>query len=82
MSSPDNIRSISDRILDRFCLDILPKIHYTVEYLILDSISMEAILLAGNYPNLRGITLFNFNQEIFLRYFISKILMRSDLFKE
>ncbi len=82
MSSADDICSISGRILDRFCLDILPKIHYNVKCLVLDSISMEAILLAGNYPTLREIQLFNFNQEILSRCFIGKKLVRSDLFKD
>jgi hypothetical protein len=43
---------------------------------------MEAILLAGKYPVLREIKLFNFNQEIFSRYFTGKKLMCSDLFKD
>jgi hypothetical protein len=72
-SSILNFVSISDRTLDRFRLDILP---------IFDSISMERILLAGNYPNLRKIKLSNFNQEIFSRYFIGKKLIRRDLFKD
>ncbi len=80
--SADDICSISDRILSRFCLDILPKIHYNVECLILDSFAMKAILRAGSYPSLRQIKLFNFNQDIFSRYFIGKELMRSDLFKD
>jgi len=82
MSSTDDICSISDQILGRFCLDILPRIHSNVKCLILDSISMESILLAGKYPVLREIKLFNFNQEIFSRYFPGKKLMCSDLFKD
>ncbi len=35
--------SLSDQILDRFCLDILPQIHYIVEKLILASLSMKRI---------------------------------------
>ncbi len=77
-SSILNFVSISDRTLDRFRLDI----HYNVKCLIFDSISMERILLAGNYPNLRKIKLSNFNQEIFSRYFIGKKLIRRDLFKD
>ncbi len=61
---------------------VLPRIHSNVKCLILDSISMEAILLAGKYPVLREIKLFNFNQEIFSRYFTGKKLMCSDLFKD
>ena len=46
--STDEISSISDSILDRFCIDILPRIHKNVKSLILESVSMERILRAGN----------------------------------
>ncbi|CAF3478543.1 unnamed protein product [Rotaria sp. Silwood2] len=65
----DDIFSITDPILNRFCINILPKIHYNVKSLILDSISMEKILLAGDYPNLTQLKLFNFNGKIVSRYF-------------
>ncbi|CAF4381930.1 unnamed protein product, partial [Rotaria sp. Silwood2] len=41
-------------MLDRFCLQILPEIHYKIKWLDLESSSMERILLATNYPNLYG----------------------------
>ncbi|CAF1141202.1 unnamed protein product [Rotaria sordida] len=53
--------SISDPILDRFCTNILPKIHYNVKSLILNSLSMERILLVADYSNLCEIKIFNFN---------------------
>ncbi|CAF3384683.1 unnamed protein product [Rotaria socialis] len=65
----DDILSSADPVLNRFCIDILPKIHYSVKSLILDSISMEKILLAGDYPNLTQLKLFNFNENIVSRYF-------------
>jgi hypothetical protein len=68
----DDICSIVDPILNRFCIDILPKIDYNVKSLILDSISMEKILLAGDYPNLTQLKLFNFNVKIVSRYFLGK----------
>ena len=68
----DDIFSIADPILNRFCISILPKIHYNVKSLILDSISMERILLAGDYPNLTQLKLFNFNGKIISRYFTGK----------
>ncbi|CAF3892744.1 unnamed protein product, partial [Rotaria sordida] len=68
----DDISSIVDPILNRFCINILPKIHYNVKSLILDSISMEKILLAGDYPNLTQLKLFNFNGKIVSRYFTDK----------
>jgi len=67
-----DILSISDPILDRFCMSILPKIHYNVKSLILNSLSMERILLAADYPNLSELKIFNFNLKIALRYFTGK----------
>jgi len=72
MSSKNDICSISDPILDRFCFDILPRIHHNVKSLILESVSMERILLAANYSNLTELKIVNFNQEIFSRYFTGK----------
>ncbi|CAF3289168.1 unnamed protein product, partial [Rotaria sp. Silwood2] len=72
ISSTDDdkhIRSIDDRILDRLCINILPNIHHNVKYLLFESMSMERILLAGNYPNLTSMKLFNFTQHIALNYF-------------
>ncbi|CAF1507955.1 unnamed protein product, partial [Rotaria sordida] len=71
-SSTDNdkhIRSIDDRIVDRLCINILPNIHHYVKYLLFESMSMERILLAGNYTNLISMKLFNFTQDIALNYF-------------
>ncbi|CAF1354061.1 unnamed protein product [Adineta steineri] len=68
----DDILSISDRMLDRFCISILPKIHYNVKSLILNSLSMERILLAADYPNLNELKLFKFNGNIASRYFTVK----------
>jgi hypothetical protein len=73
MSSNDDICSILDPVLDRFCFDILPRTHHNVKTLILESVSMKRILLAANYPNLTELKLFNFNQEIFSRYFTGKL---------
>ena len=73
MSSNDDVCSISDAILHRFCLNTLPRIQQRVESLVLESSSVERILLAADYPNLTQLKLFNFNQEIFSRYFTGKI---------
>lgn len=56
--------SLSDKILDRFCLNILPQIHYSVEQLIVESYSMERILYAGAYPRLCKLGLINLTQEL------------------
>ncbi|CAF5181274.1 unnamed protein product [Rotaria sp. Silwood1] len=68
----DDICSIDDRILDRFCIDILPKIHHNIKHFILEPMSMERILLASNYPKLTSLKLFNFGQNIALNYFTGK----------
>jgi hypothetical protein len=80
--STDEISTISDSILDRFCVSILPRVHKNVKSLIIESISMECILRAGIYPNLTELKLFNFNKEIISRYFTGKIFMYTDLFKD
>ncbi|CAF1197568.1 unnamed protein product [Rotaria sp. Silwood1] len=65
----NDISSMSDAIIDRFCKNILPRIHYNVKSLIVDSLSMERILLAVDYPNLTELKLFNFNGKIASCYF-------------
>lgn len=63
---------ISNRKLDRFCIEILPEIHHNVKCIIAESVSMERILLAAEYPNLTQLKIFDFNEEIVLRYFKGK----------
>jgi len=70
--SIDNVSLIDQHKLDRFCIDILPKIHQNVECFILELVSMERILLAADYPNLTELKIFNFKQEVALNYFTSK----------
>jgi len=64
--------SINESVLNQFCTDILPRISHNVKYLILEPLSMERILLATYYSNLTKLKLFNFGQEIILRYFTGK----------
>ncbi|CAF1316810.1 unnamed protein product [Rotaria sordida] len=71
ITSFDDILSITDSKLDRFCINILPKINLNVKSLILESGSMERILLAADYPNLVELKLFNFNDKIVFNYFTS-----------
>ncbi|CAF3929800.1 unnamed protein product [Rotaria sordida] len=68
LSTNDN-SSISNQKLNRFCFEILPQIHHNVKCLILELVSIERILLAGEYPNLTQLKIFNFNKEIMSRYF-------------
>ena len=63
--------------IDRFCTYILPQRHHYIKKLILETTSMERILLAGSYPNLTSLELFSFEEEISLRYFMGKHLIHS-----
>ena len=75
----DDISSIPNSMLDRFCVSILPRVHENVKSLIIEPMSMERILCAGAYPNLTELKVFNFNKEFVSRHLISKILMCNDL---
>lgn len=68
----DDIFSLTDSTVDRFCKNILPRIDQNVKSLILDSLSTERILLAANYPNLTKLTFYNFNDKILSHYFTGK----------
>ncbi|CAF4007548.1 unnamed protein product, partial [Rotaria sordida] len=64
-ASPLKLTSpLSDIVLNRFCEQILPKIHDKIKWLKLETSSMERILLAANsYFNLRQLDLFIMNIE-------------------
>ncbi|CAF2954277.1 unnamed protein product, partial [Rotaria sp. Silwood2] len=70
--SINDILLIADPILDRFCINILPRIGLNIKSLILESESMERILLAADYPNLAELKLLNFNNKIASHYFTVK----------
>ncbi|CAF1309460.1 unnamed protein product [Rotaria sordida] len=72
----NDIFSLDNSIIDRFCTNILPRIHQNVKSLILDSQSMERILLAADYPNLTELKLFNFNDKILSHYFTVETPLR------
>jgi hypothetical protein len=66
---------ISGSIQNRFCRDILPRVHQNVKSLTVESISMECILRAGIYPNLTELKIYNFNKEMVSHYFNGKIFI-------
>ncbi|CAF2038806.1 unnamed protein product [Rotaria magnacalcarata] len=68
----NDISSINDTMVDRFCINILPRIHYNIKSLTVDSLSMERILFCVDYPNLTELKLFNFNGKIASHYFRDK----------
>jgi hypothetical protein len=53
----------NDRIPDRFCLEILPKINDKIERLHVESKSMELILPATNYPHLHALGIYDLAPE-------------------
>jgi hypothetical protein len=57
----DEIFSPNDTIIDRFCINILPRIHHNVKCLVIDSLFVERIFRVADYPNLTQLKLFNFN---------------------
>jgi hypothetical protein len=63
------------RLIDRFCIDILPRIHQNVQCLTFDPVFMERILLATNYPNLNELEICHFQQQSVLNYFKGKYLI-------
>lgn len=54
---------LKDMILDRFCLEILPKINDKIRQFNIESSFMERILLATDYPYLHALSLYNFVPE-------------------
>ncbi|CAF4205151.1 unnamed protein product, partial [Adineta steineri] len=56
-------------IIDRFCIDILPRIRHSVKCFAFNAVFMERILLATDYPNLTKLTISHFQKEIVSNYF-------------
>jgi hypothetical protein len=61
ISSNEHNHSKTKSILNRFCIDILPRIQHNIECLTLDSLSIDRVLSIANYPKLRKLTLVNLN---------------------
>ncbi|CAF4820460.1 unnamed protein product [Rotaria sp. Silwood1] len=71
-TTSNDVLPIADSIVNRYCIDILPKINYNVRSLILESESMERILLAAGFPNLTELKLYNVDDYIVSHYFTGK----------
>ncbi|CAF3204472.1 unnamed protein product [Rotaria socialis] len=56
-------------LIDRYCINILPRINHNIKCFILEPVLLERILLAAVYPNLTEFKLFNFEQQIVSKYF-------------
>jgi hypothetical protein len=72
-----NLVLSNEMILERFFIDILPRIHGNVKNLIFESSSMKRILSAGTYPKLTNLKLVKFGQDRALQFFKSKIFSYS-----
>ncbi|CAF0953718.1 unnamed protein product [Adineta steineri] len=68
ISKYDERCSMSNVRLDQFCSFILLKIHHNIECLVLESSSMERILLTCDYPKLNKLILYSIKPELFLNY--------------
>ncbi len=69
ISSNEHNHSKTKSILNRFCIDILPRIQHNIECLTLDSLSIDRVLRIENYPKLHKITLVNLSLEMASRIF-------------
>ncbi|CAF4065283.1 unnamed protein product [Rotaria sordida] len=67
-------------ILNRFCSQILPKIHMKIKWLDIESESMKDILYAADYPNLYALGLYNIEEETASCLFTDERLI-SSIFK-
>ncbi len=72
-SSCDFTSALPGVMLDRFYFQILPQIHHKIKWLHLETLSMERILLATDYPKLRQLDIFSMNEETDIQLFSSMI---------
>jgi hypothetical protein len=61
--------SINSQVLDRICIDIIPRIHHQVKKLTVEQHSMKRVLLTANYPQLYSLSLIGFQEDVFFRIF-------------
>jgi len=64
-----HIYPLTDEVLERFCLEILPKIHHRIEWLTVESLSMERIFLVCVYPILLQLDFASIHREALTRIF-------------
>ncbi|CAF4179251.1 unnamed protein product [Adineta steineri] len=84
ITSTDNVKFVSTdniSIIDRFCIDILPRVNHNMKCFAFDAVFMERILLATDYPNLTKLTISHFQKEIVSNYFTDQSSLRS-IFQE
>ncbi len=55
-------------MLDRFCSCILPQIHHNIQSLLVESSSIERILLACGYSKLHKLIVSSIKPEVLIKY--------------
>ncbi|CAF1091833.1 unnamed protein product [Rotaria sordida] len=69
----DNVDNLKiNFMLDRFCLDIIPRIEHYIKCLTIDLFSIDRVLRIGNYPQLHKLTLNNVQYDIIYKMFNNK----------
>jgi hypothetical protein len=58
--------------LHRFCVEILPQINHHIQAMTLETVTIERILLATQFPNLNTIVLVGCSPDVLLRHFTGK----------
>ncbi len=65
--------SIDNQVLDRICIDIIPRIRHQVKKLTVEQHSMKRVLLTANYPELYSLSLIGFQEDVLFEYLTSKL---------
>ncbi len=73
-SSTGCICGLTKSELDRFCSYILPQMYRDIKLMVLESLSMERILVSADYPNLCVLGLAKLDYKMFSNY-LSGILL-------
>jgi hypothetical protein len=68
-----DLNRITEAMLNRFCIEILPIIRHKISWLNLESSSMDRILLSTSYPNLYGLALYYLTSKRARELFTGKI---------
>ncbi len=67
----NDISPLNDKVLDRICESILPRIRIMINKFTLEPLSMERILGTTDYPQLHSLSLVNFQQQTLVRHITS-----------
>lgn len=67
-----NIHRLSDSIINRFCLEILPVLHHKIKWLDVEPTFVERVLRATKYPNLSGLGVYGVDIGTVISLFTSR----------